>query len=141
VLRHVEPTQRLGNCSTACRTWHAAAAAATSEIDVTVRGGRDDKRINSLMQWLHKRGAAVAQLSIQTSTFNNQAALQLPFAALQQLQHLSLINCQLQQQTGSADDSDPFSQRHRSSSDCLSDGFYSDDSFPAALHQLNHLED
>jgi hypothetical protein len=107
VLRHVELQQRLGSCSLDCKAWRAAARAATSEVQLVLHGKAHRMgKLQSLGQWLSQHAAAVTQLEVDNADRAGNAILleedawvkhhlQLPYAQLQRLQKLVVLQCTL----------------------------------------------
>jgi hypothetical protein len=96
VLRYVELRQRLGTCSLVCRTWRAAAAAATSVVSVTLDDNCHADKATRLQQWLCLHGSAVTELRA-CRFVGSQCQLQLPVANLPRLQSLALCGIRLQE--------------------------------------------
>jgi hypothetical protein len=101
VLSHVPLQQRLGSCSLASRSMHAAAVAATEEISLAELNSQ--QKALDLCQWLARYGSeALRHFRVQRRTWQQPRQLTLaPLltlalpSGLQQLQSLTLSNVEL----------------------------------------------
>lgn len=100
VLQHVEQSQRLRCCALVSTKWRHAANLATRSASVTAD---TQQRFDSLSAWLNSDRNACSKLQCIQVAYKSAAdgfdrhrpVLNVPFAALQQLRSLQLLQCRV----------------------------------------------
>ena len=102
ILKKVPQRDRLSRAALVCKTWAAAAIAASTVITLT---RLNDATASGLSSWLQQHGSGAVE-AIQVPTMpHEQVQLKLPNAGLAKLQFLHLQNCALEFSTSSASNS------------------------------------
>lgn len=95
VLQRVTQQQRLTACALVNSTWAAAAAAATSSIQLSLTDippAARHERTAGFSRWLQQHSAQLSSLQLQ-GNYMSRPRLQLPVTCLQRMHHLVLTNC------------------------------------------------
>jgi hypothetical protein len=89
VLRLVPLQQRIGSCSLVCRSWRAAAALATAEIEL--KELNTQQQADALCAWLLRYGSnGLRHLNVQSCIQQEHLAFSIPWQQLAELQSLRL---------------------------------------------------
>jgi DNA-binding transcriptional ArsR family regulator len=97
ILQLLSQHNRLSSCATVCKSWAAAAAAATTVVSIR---RAVPVRFRTFQPWLQQHGSQLVTLSVRSVTRDLQ--LQLPCDELQQLESLDLWEIALSAPTAAA---------------------------------------
>jgi hypothetical protein len=126
VLQYLDLTERLQHAALVCRSWRAAAAAATTCTGIHADFSDDDpghgeegegNSADCLARWLEQHGGALQELSLKGSE-GGIIDFRIPFKSLTQLQDLTLDECYLHEYDYTSQDT---ADQPSSSSDSDSD--------------------
>jgi hypothetical protein len=136
VVRWLEPQERFSTCAPACRSFHAAAVAATEELELSCR---TQQHADAAAAWLERHGSsALIKLSFE-SRICCSFSVAMPWHTLRRMQDLKMSRFALQPQPGNSSSSGSRCEQRIVSDSCKLSQLHSHSSSPMAVPLLMAL--